>query len=130
MDSCRFSNHTRNFYDTSWNRLPLTVQHPGGSEDERLPMLGLMLNVARRLSRQFSSIRVDLYASCEEVKVGELTSCHGRGHEIVRPIQAELWMGSFFGSQSEDTVSQWMSMLGDCPKGRTAISLHIDIGVV
>ena len=97
VDSGRFVKQTRNFYDTSWNRLKLTVKHPAGVEDDARPRhLELMLELARRLSEPFSSIRVDMYASDTDVKVGELTNCHGGGHELIQPDAAELWLGDLF----------------------------------
>lgn len=97
VDSDRFVDHTRNFYDPSWNRVELTVKYPAGrTPDPRPAQLEKMLEVARRLSRPFQSIRVDMYANDFMVKVGELTNCHGGGGELIRPEGAERWLGAMF----------------------------------
>ena len=101
VDSGRFHHHTRNFYDTSWRRLPITVKYPSRMEsDPKPPCLGEMLVLASELSRPFSSIRVDLYAHSGGIKVGELTSCHGGGTELIDPPEAEEWLGALFERQS------------------------------
>ena len=54
VDSDRFSGHTRNLYDTSWARIPATLQYPGRDDDDPRPMLlDDMLSAARRLSAPF-----------------------------------------------------------------------------
>ena len=55
-----------------------------------------MIDVARRVSKPFASIRVDLYADDGAVKVGELTTCHGGGTELIQPAVAESWLGDLF----------------------------------
>ena len=97
VDADRFLNHTRNFYDTAWNRLRLIVKYPAGAyEDPKPRHLNVMLDIARRLSTPFSSIRVDMYANDNAVKVGELTNCHGGASELIEPTEAELWLGDLF----------------------------------
>jgi hypothetical protein len=97
VDRGRFQTHTRNFYDTSWRRLHIAVKYPNRPEDDTQPVtLGMMLDVASRLSRRFDAIRVDMYAVSDQVKVGELTSCHGSAGERVQPANAEHWLGDLF----------------------------------
>ncbi len=97
VDSGRFQCHTRNFYDTSWRRLPFTVKYPPRSESDPKPhCLDDLLGLASELSRPFTSIRVDLYAHSGRIKVGELTNCHGGGTEFVNPPEAEEWLGALF----------------------------------
>ena len=107
VDADRFRNHTRNFYDTAWNRLRITVKYPTGSSKDPKPRhLNAMLDIARRLSKPFSSIRVDMYANDDSVKVGELTNCHGGGGELILPTEAELWLGNLF--KRCDTKTPWL----------------------
>ena len=97
VDADRFRGHTRNFYDTVWDRLWVTVRYPAREHgDEKPKNLDLMLDVARALSKPFSSIRVDLYADDRRIKVGELTSCHEGGGARIRPKVAERWLGDLF----------------------------------
>lgn len=97
VDADRFRKHTRNFYDTAWNRLPITLRYPARAGDDRKPRnLDEMIDVARRLSQPFESIRIDMYTDDHVVKVGELTSCHGGGTELIQPAAAESWLGALF----------------------------------
>ena len=50
VDSDRFGEHTRNFYDVHWTRLPVTFRYPGGDGAEEPPLLPEMLSVASRLA--------------------------------------------------------------------------------
>ena len=105
VDSDRFRDHARNFYDLEWNRLPIEIARPGKHEDDPRPRrLDEMIDVSRSLSEAFTSIRVDLYADDHSVKVGELTNCHGGGTETVRPASAESWLGDLFDQRVDISV--------------------------
>ena len=97
VDAGRFVQHTRNLYDTSWNRLPVSLLYPLRVEDDPKPtQLNLMLDIAARLSEPFSFIRVDMYTNGTEVRVGELTNCPGGAHDRVQPAAAEFVLGRLF----------------------------------
>ena len=107
VDAGRFVNHTRNFYDTAWNRLDITVRYPGGERTDPKPrLLATMLEVAHKLSAPFPSIRVDMYANDNTLKVGELTHCHGGGGELIRPREAEEWLGRLFDREESDSLQK------------------------
>ena len=94
VDSERLVNHSRNLYDSAWKRLPYTLGYPARTQDDPHPVqLEQMLDVASKLSRAFSFIRVDLYTDGTKVKVGELTNCHGGSHERIRPSSGEYALG-------------------------------------
>ena len=96
VDSDRFGEHTRNFYDTDWNRLPMTFRYPAGPEDERPPLLEEMLDVASRLASRFSFVRVDLYATGAEVRAGELTFCPEGANAPILPEAADIELAKLF----------------------------------
>ena len=97
VDADRFLQHTRNYYDIAWNRLDVVVNYPPRQHGDPKPKnLGLMLDIARQLSKPFSSIRVDMYSNNRCVKVGELTNCHESAGGLVRPTMAERWLGELF----------------------------------
>lgn len=74
VDTDRFGDHRRNFYDTSWNLLSLKVQYENTTEALQVPeQFGRMLQIARDLAKPFPFVRVDLYAFSESVYLGELT---------------------------------------------------------
>ena len=97
VDSNRFTDHTRNLYDVSWNRLPVRLLYPPSPDgDARPPELEEMLGVASRLSRPFSFIRVDMYAIGGQIRVGELTNCPGSAGEKISPPSAAIALGKLF----------------------------------
>ena len=106
VDADRFVNHTRNFYDIAWNRLQVVVNYPARlSNDPKPQKLDLMLDVAEQLSKPFSFVRVDMYACDDQIKVGELTNCHGSAIEPIRPNVAEEWLGRLFGQSASGRSS-------------------------
>ena len=109
VDTKRFTGHTRNIYDMEWNRLPITIEFPAGIEEDPKPsQFEEMIEIAKRLSRPFAFLRVDMYANDTGVKVGELTNVHGNATEGIQPAAAERWMGELFeGGRS--SVSPWHS---------------------
>lgn len=90
VDNDRFRGHTRNFYDPQWSRLDLHMTYPPGDVDDPRPdNLEEMLELAQRLSRDFSFVRVDLYSDGKQALLGELTHCHGSAGEYFVPRSAE-----------------------------------------
>ena len=101
VDSDRFKGHTRDLYDIEWNRLAIAIEYPLGIEEIPKPRrFGEMIEIATKLSRPFSFLRVDMYVSDTKVKVGELTNCHGNATEWISPPEAELWLGELFDGRS------------------------------
>ncbi len=90
---------SRSFYDGSWNAQAISVRNRKSTPQPRPANLDLILHVARTLSKDFSSIRVDLYSDGTEVKVGELTNCPYNARFRFDPpdsevIASRLWFGS------------------------------------
>lgn len=96
VDSGRFGEHTRNFYDMRWNRLPMTYHYPSGSEDEEPLLLEEMSQVASRLASGFSFVRVDLYASRTRICAGELTFCPEGANAPLLPGAADIELAKLF----------------------------------
>ena len=66
----------------------------------------MMLDIARQLSKPFSSVRVDMYANDKQIKVGELTNCHESAGGLIQPTGAELWLGDLFTRPAEDSTAR------------------------
>ena len=97
VDADRYGDHTQNFYDPSWHRLPCVYHVPNRPEgDPRPELLEKMLDVAARLSRSFSFIRVDLYTNKSAVKVGELTNLPNAANASFEPVEFDRMMGRLF----------------------------------
>lgn len=93
VDTARFTEHTRCIYDTSWNLLEVELQKPKGKRTDKPAQLEAMLQIAKKLSRMFLYVRVDLYEVNEKVYFGELTFTSGAGLEIFKPKSIDLLWG-------------------------------------
>lgn len=86
VDVNRHTNHTRNFFDCDWNKLPFTILYPAYvGAIEKPSQLEVMLALARKLAQPFIFARIDLYTEREKVYFGEITFHHGGGFEPVMP---------------------------------------------
>ena len=89
--------YVRNFHDLNWKELPVWIGFPRGARRHpKPPKLDEMLDLAARLSSPFDYIRVDLYATKTDLRVGELTNCPGRAINLVWPPEADYFLGRFF----------------------------------
>jgi len=90
VDVDRFKKtQARNFYDTNWKKLGFSLLYP--THNGRLsppPLLNKMVSIAKKLSEDFSYVRVDLYCVNNKIYFGELTFYHGAGLERFDP---EFW---------------------------------------
>ena len=95
----RFVNHKRCFFDPDWNKLPFSdSKYPSFRSDEIPPPKSLehMHTVARRLSRDFPFMRVDLYDIDGICKFRELTPYPEAGINCVfTPVDWNLKIGEW-----------------------------------
>lgn len=90
LDFDRHTNHTRKLFDTNWNEQDFSIIYPRNTSHVPRPAsLELMLDVARRLSRGFSFVRIDLYSDQRRVLVGEITNCSANAGGFFLPRSAE-----------------------------------------
>lgn len=97
VDTDRYSNHKRVFYNTKWERQDFSLHFP--LEQRSIPKpasFEQMVNAARMLSSGWSFVRVDLYEINGQPKFGELTFYPGSGIERFSPekwdfVFGELW---------------------------------------
>ena len=89
--------HTRNFYDTNWNKIPVSVLYPRNKERElsKPKYLEKMLGYAEILSKDFPMVRVDFYYLDEKIIFGEMTFAHGCGLEKITPVRFDRVWGSW-----------------------------------
>ncbi len=83
-------------YTPDWQKLPFYDRdylslYPG--EVARPPRLDEMIHVAETVAHDIDFVRVDLYASAEWVRVGELTFYPGGGFEAFEPEEYDLSLG-------------------------------------
>jgi hypothetical protein len=82
-DKDKYKNHTLDFYDLEWNRLPFGLLFPKSKEGMPKPKtLPKMLELVAILSKEFKFVRVDLYEISGKIYFGELTfyPCNGFGN--------------------------------------------------
>lgn len=91
VDYNRATNHQRNFLDLDWNEIPITLKYPRGQTLPQKPKhLKLMIDLASKLSRDFSLIRVDFFVIDETIFVGEITNCSGSALAKFDSFKSEL----------------------------------------
>jgi hypothetical protein len=80
VDIDRAGDHTRNIYDTAWNRIPCAIHYPMAGFDVPPPRnLDTMLELAEVLADGFAFMRVDLFNIDGRIVFGELTFYPGNG---------------------------------------------------
>ena len=92
-DKDKYKNHTLDFYDLEWNRLPFGLLFPRSKEGLPKPKtLTKMLELATILSKEFKFVRVDLYEVDNKVYFGELTfyPCNGFGNFYPPSVDYEM----------------------------------------
>ncbi|MFC3904071.1 ATP-grasp fold amidoligase family protein [Clostridium disporicum] len=91
VDSDRFSDHKRDFYNNNWEKIELKAKYKNSNYVIKRPdNLDEMLNVAEKLSKNFEFIRVDLYCSNNKVYFGELTFTPDNGCAPYEPYEKDL----------------------------------------
>lgn len=100
IDLDRYGTHLQHFYDTAWNRLQYSVGFESKPEsDPKPPQLEKMLEIAEKLSYAFPFVRVDMYVSNTEVKVGELTNCPHSANRPFSPGSVEFALGRLLDAE-------------------------------
>lgn len=96
VDLDRYQNHTRNYYDLSWNLLPYTYNYPNYSKKVDKPKsLKQMLNIAIKLCKNFRHVRVDLYNIDGKIYFSELTFTPENGMGKFDPIDIDFLWGTY-----------------------------------
>ena len=94
VDSERYSNHKRNFYNLNWDLLPIKYEKYENFEPCPEPKsLEKMIESAEKLSQGFSVVRVDFYNSNGNIYFGEMTFTSASGTGIIEPKEFDLKLG-------------------------------------
>ena len=84
------------FYDMKFNHLPFTNGHPNSDKIINKPeKFELMIELARKLSKDISHVRVDFYESEGNIYFGELTLYHWGGFVPFEPAEWDEIFGSW-----------------------------------
>lgn len=94
IDTDRFIEHKRIFYDLNWNRQPFGLQFPIDNRDYSKPEnFDEMICFAQVLSNGFPFSRVDFYNLNGKIYFGEITFYSGAGYELFTPPEWDLKLG-------------------------------------
>ncbi len=98
VDMGRYSNHTRNVYDLSWNLQPWKQEQYPIYEDPipSPPHFDKMIEIARILSKEFAHVRVDLYNVNGKIYFGEMTFTNGSGLDRIIPEKYDRMLGDLW----------------------------------
>ena len=96
----REGSNKRNIYDINWNPLYFTwapvnkdISNLRGNEIEKPRNYNLMIQLAKKLSKPFKYVRVDLLNVDGRIYFGELTFHHGEGLDIIKPKKWDYILG-------------------------------------
>jgi hypothetical protein len=89
IDTDRFGEHRRNFFDTEWNQLAIYDRF-GCLEAPIDPpsRLRALIECAEALSRDTDFVRIDCYQVGNRICLGEMTHCPGTG---LSPLIPSIW---------------------------------------
>ena len=91
----RFDHHTLSYYDSDWHHLPFTVKHPLPDRHCARPEnLDEIIHISKKLAKEFSYVRVDLYNVSGKVYFGELTFTSGSGFNLIDPEEWDAYLGA------------------------------------
>lgn len=98
VDEGRYTDHKRSIFDEEWVELDITInpKYKRIIDKSRPKNLDEMISIARKLSSEFSYIRVDLYSVNGKVYFGELTQTHGNGMEKILPYKVDVEWGNLW----------------------------------
>ena len=103
IDVGRFTAHRRNVYNLEWE-LQKWSQYSYGNTHFQVPKpenFELMVNLAEKLCKGFSHVRVDLYNVNGKIYFGEMTFTNASGFEKITPNDYNLMLGNLWKLPNE-----------------------------
>lgn len=99
VDIDRYKNHTANYYDTNWRKMPFSCAYNLSDRKIEKPQnLEYMMKIAQDLSIDFKHVRVDLYEVDGKIYFGELTFFNEAG------------TGKFIPEKYDEIVGAWLEI--------------------
>ena len=97
VDVDRYTDHKRNFYNEDWQRIDVESDHPNFDYEIEPPVCyDEMLSIAKKLSKGFPAVRVDLYCVNGKVYFGEMTFYPWSGYVQYTPDSFDYELGKAF----------------------------------
>lgn len=101
VDKDRYTDHRRNFYTTEWERVSVSTDHKQFDTVYPKPQnFDKMLDIARKLSKDFPFVRVDLYNVEGKIYFGELTFYPWTGYVQFTPDSFDFELGGLMDCSS------------------------------
>lgn len=101
------------FFDMDWNHLPLKQGHPLATKEIKKPVgFENMKEIARKLSKGFPHVRVDLYDINGHVYFGELTFFHFSGNVPFEPAEWDYKIGKWLKLPKVEGRKFYVEVLG------------------
>ena len=95
VDCGRYSEHTKNIYDLNWNLQPFMMTYPVSKNKIPKPQnLDKMIELAKKLCKDFAFVRVDFYNVDGKIYFGEMTYTSMSGTDKFKPEKYDLEMGN------------------------------------
>ncbi len=86
----------RNIYDLNWNFRDVQISYPNESNIIEKPnKLDEMIDLSRKLSKNFIHVRIDFYYNNDQITFGEITFFHQNGFGVFHPEEFEVEMGDY-----------------------------------
>lgn len=99
VDFDRYTNHTRLVFNMNWQPLPFTLGRPNQIKLSQPPNFGKMVEIARKLAKKHTHIRVDLYNIYGRIVFGELTFTHESGLRPFNPESYDFLIGDIINKK-------------------------------
>jgi hypothetical protein len=101
IDTDRFENHKRNFYDREWRLQEFTLIYPQDPRTYARPLhFEQVRAAAETLALDFPFVRVDFYDLTSGPKFGEITFTPGNGYRSYEPEGTDLMLGALWPEPS------------------------------
>ena len=105
IDFDRLEEHKRNIYDMNFNLLPFSIDYNFSDRKIEKPQcFEEMIELARKLSKDFNFVRVDFYEENNKVVFGELTFTPVAGFLKFNPIELDAKFGEMIESNTVNNV--------------------------
>jgi hypothetical protein len=98
IDSNRFSNHCRSFYNKSFELLDFQKGKEKSCKyiHKKPTKINDMIYISEILSKSFEFARIDLYMSNDKIYFGEITFIPAAGNSDIKPIEYDYKLGKYW----------------------------------
>lgn len=101
IDINKHTNHTRAFYDMSWNKLLFSTIYPLAEEEIEKPVqFEEMKEIAQKLCKNYSFVRIDLLIKKDRIYFSEITLHPGGGTSFFMPLEYDRIIGEIYMKNS------------------------------